>query len=1108
MYQLLNIRNSNPWTVANSRLLIALYVVLLCQVTSAQGPCLEGASTTHPISEQRSSGTFEVSKVICEQDGPEFFIQDFEVLRDINSDVREYFCHQFNDTTSNTGVCSSGGRYNFIEHPERMNQFIEIMGTTLQTKINIPENFTGSSMNTQNIRAMMYLCTEYNLEKYSNLIASGSSEAEKRRAIESLEHIGLLGHYLSSRNGRAFLTNPSIPIAFRSEALRLFLNSSNSTDERISYFANFYMDNKESQNEGRREYANILGFSFNEYLEQNPNTLRLQTLAIFNQTGVEGAQEAISARGQASAAAQTLIRSGRSIASVTDTSGPSLTRPNCSEVEDLSAQGYASIIDPLNNFLEDKSSQQNSGFIEPGQTINTWNWYRESFSSDKNWAQIEIDIVSKNPSALSQIRAFYCFVEDINSNFEIYKGLSQANSSRTTLANQLFDQITSVGAQDNFLSIIGQLFEDLSETNKLSAIDIIDRQVTNATTEESESLRFWRRRRLSEIVENNTNDLNGLIVSRAVSAIANNGSEDEEEILATYFQRFNNDEFRRHIIAQYANPRLIQSVGSNMQLLNVLSTVNPMEKRQEYISLLLRRISKINISNGSYRNNAIDESTVNSTTLMGVLTSLSRLSSGSGLQEQIEAQIESIQERAAGVNDSRPSNDRGDVTIKPDPIRVGGGGGIGPSGGGQGGSIGSGSQITDITQRPTTSNGSIRTSKDSNLRFDERGINLAQGATEAQNIKGKISQLEETVRVANQESSSNVEEERTVNRPNITRPENNILGSEQNNFFSSLAQGFGLPETNNSITPIFPSAGSVGEKAGSSSTSSFEDESFRNIPQTAGAPSSSDKISEDENDSTNKSNNLDNELLKEVRKVSEDTTNLRNEIDKLDDPIIPPTGLGPGSTIAQATTSQDRSPVRENNSLTAAPFNGPPVPQTGRGPASSSRSSASPSEAPANNGNGPENIRNSLNEGILSPFENPTEQDLSKVIKVQSLEEKNLLMNYMAANEEMTCPELRFIQDFYEKNIDNFILSKRRKPWREYALLELEGINFRFNYPGATTMRQEIKQTCATLAGKEIIEVGEDTRAPASSDELIPEEARPAQEESGMIKKFMLRLGL
>ncbi|GEM_PF-4049142 len=1091
-------------------IVLSLVTIVPHNIWSSSEPCLLGTQSSHPIDEHRSSGAFEVSKLACENTEPDFLIQDSLVLRNIREDVSNYFCSSFEDTNSSVadnGVCNSEKQFNFIEHSERVQDFIDIMGATLELKIALPESYAESS-NSQHIRALMFLCTNYTLEKLGNIITSEASVAEKERAIELLAHKGLLGHFLTSRPGRAFLTNTSLPLSLRTKAVKSFLDSPNSTRERIEYLTRFYSENKESTG-SRREFANILNLSYKEYLEQDPTTLNRQTLSILNNYNIDGVQEIISSLSQIEAKNSNGY-GGRVIASVEDTATPNQTRPNCSQTRILSPEGYRAIIDPLDDFLSSKSTKASSGFPLLTNPINRWSWYKDSFGSDSRWSEIEFSLSeSKARDGIPNIRAFYCFVENITSSFSSFLDLPINHPNRNQIANEIFEKITLNGAEADFLSIMGKLLPNLSEANQLAAIDIIDEQVSLGTTSEIDSLRTWRRNTLSDLIDENTDRLSGTLVSRAIAALASNGGADEEHTLATYFQRYDDEVFRQNILAQYDDPSLISSVGTNMRLLRVLETFTPQAKRDDYLRVLVTKISSIDASTISFRNGATDTSRVYQANLEAIVKGIGAIS-GDDMGTFIDERLARIRQQADGVINPVSGNNRNEVTLNPTRVLTniaitGQSSGSDPSGSKPSGPSPAGSREI----KPKTVQDSFVNTGVSPTRVGGMGFNS--------NIKNpSISTTLESLK--EQVQSFEIERENGQIENNEAAPNDDSRPLAQDNFFSSIAQNLGFPgagQNENFSPPIFPTRPNVGEQGTAVNTSTFNDSISRpssTVPNESLAnDDSSEDSSRDSSSSRSKSTNTtDRELLREVEKLSNDTSNLKNEINRLDAPTnipTPATGLGPNSPLAQNNFNQ-RNPT---GATTGGPNSIGQENQNQRAPASSpdrseNTQSPYPSQRPAiGNIAQPDSP---LNQSILSPFDNPTEQDLSKVIKIQSIEQKNLLMNYMAAKENMNCPELRFIQDFYQTNIDNFILSKRRKPWREYALLELEGINFRFNYPGAANMRQEIKETCDTLAGELPAEMGESTRAPASISELIPEEARPAQEEKSLIKKFMLKLGL
>lgn len=1104
-----------------------------------------------------------MSHLACENAGPEFFIQDYRALKNIDGDVRNGFCREFEDNNSlpsGTPVCSESGLFNFVEHSERVEQFITSMSATLEGQVSVPASFSELGQNPNHIRALMYLCTHYRINQAARLLSSDIELEEKTRILEMLAHNGLLGHYLATRTGRDLLTNSTIPLSFRTNAIKLFINSPNSSQDRIQYYLRFYQNNKDkdNSNSAKRELINVLRQAFSEYLELPPREQNSRTLSLMAEANIEGAPEAVAAY-VANDTIRPVPESAVVIESAEPEAGvrvspvsydvPAITphnsAPNCSEEQPLTASEQRQIIGPLNSYLVSRAGQENSTLPQARESIHTWSWYGEIFRNDSFWPEIELYLHSRSDDSgnlLKYGRRFYCFVTKTLGDYETLQEQRVAGSVSPELANQIFSSIHGVQGEEVFASMIARLAPYLSEENKLLAIAAIDRQVQIGTSDEIVARRNWRHDALLRIIQTHTGAADSPVILRAITALGNNGSLREEESLAQLFARSDNQNVRLHILRQYDDSLMINSAENRLNIFSAITNISNEGERNRYLTELYGALRQIDLGSGQqYRDRAADTTVVSPGTYASVIGQMRTIATDSGLRGDLDQEIARLRLASEGRDVSEPDSDSR-------PPIAGGDGGLKPSIGGQ---MGDGGTLTQDeiqrlndgapapTGKPTLGfsrglNNAINDTRD----YDEPNrigdAYMATGFGGGYNPYGQkptgtkpaLTQQEEEMDNSQSgfEAGEAGESRETPSTADTSAIQNGNV-APNNNFISTLGQAFNNnPKFPNGTNPIAQVPAVANTNTAPANLAGGSASKVSNAVANADTRSVGDRLREFENNNSNsdsprersprRRNESDEELIREIRQITEDTSNLRERIDNLDIPTAPsnlnnPTNNGPAVNNNENT----------NNQIAAV---GPGTTQAGRGPASvntnSGRGPASVGGPVGSSGAGGAtgDADNGLasaglpNQSLLSPYTDPSQEDLSKVIVVRLDEEKNLLRNYMAAKENMTCPELRFVQDFYEKHIDNFILSKRRKPWREYALLELDGMNFRFNYPGAVKMRQEIKTTCSSLSGTQEPVIGQSERAPASAEEveLVPEEVMPAQEEQGIIKKFMLKLGL
>lgn len=1088
----------------------------------AEQPCPTASDESHPIGDIRTDGVFTTSHLACEEDNPEFFIQDKRTLLSIDNDVGD-FCSQFEDTTSlpsSTGVCTNR-LFNFVEHGERIEDFVDHLSVTLQNTIELPAGLSVREEDANHVRALMYLCTRYKIDQAERVLNSDASDEEKIRFISALAQIGILGNYLRDSQGRDFLTSENISEQVRTHAITSLLNSPSSTNEQIDFLINWHtkLAGQQQRNQRNQLFFDILDSSFRNYLTLEPTQQSDRALSQLSLAGFEGA-----------AAAVDRFVSAQNITPTTETAdapevpvpspgisvtpiSPQATFPVCSDLEPINNIEQQQVVSILNDYLARRSQEDN--FPEARDSINLWSWYSDVFQQESLWPGIELHLDANSNTRGDNLiagRKFYCFVTQVSEQFETLNQQIEQGSASSELANDIFLRISSANAHETFASMVATLAPYLNEENKLAAIDIIDNQIITGSSDEAENLRLWRFNALQTIINTHQGPQASPTMLRAVSAIANRGQEREETYLSELFSSTTNESLRNHILGQYSQASLINTAQGFPTIFSTISSIENQNQRNRYLSLLANSLSDLRIGSRNQNTDlATDTNVVTETVVNSMLTQIQNLSTDTELQQEIAVRLKESEGIVAGGT-SPESEGVAPPVVAPivAPIAAPGGG----NGAGGGGRT---LNLTNYRSKPNMIAGSFQSNQIPQNSFI--GTQFPTGVKPG-DLRGGGSDSSEA-----QEDGADSDLERNLERDeqqtqlisnDDSQPLNSAINGLAQTFTQGLSSATGLgPTSGNYVTsPYVPNttSGRLGAvESKNSARSSLSD--GRSVGDRLREFESNLASEESNSRQQRRRRESDQELLREIRQITEDTSNLRDRIDGLGVPQ-PSIANTANPNVNQTGISESIAANTDNSGQEAqAPSNASASSNTGRGPASVSNSSAA--QGGTVNGGAAESSAvagrgGDISQSLLSPYTDATEEDLSKIIVVRLEEEKALLRNYMSAKESMTCPELRFVQDFYEKNIDKFILSKRRKPWREYALLELDGMNFRFNYPGAIKMRESIKETCEALSGIKSSTVGQSNRAPAAGEpqELVPADSLPAQEEQGIIKRFMLKLGL
>jgi hypothetical protein len=1075
-----------------------LILATVSTINAADDPCPNSYDQTTPISNQRSSGTMTINHLLCEQSDVDLTVENFQNYENLGLRVRNKFCSQFSNPTntqSNSGVCNSKDQFNFTKFGEHFSTFVSNLSADLDALIpKIPASFENSEYSREEVKALMYLCTQYQLEKNKNILKMAGSEEEKERALENLAKLNLLTHFFETDEGKEFLANPDHSKEFRIMAFKKYLERAGENKElvldmlenikiNLEEYSSISPDELEDYEKVDLEMSRIAVEAMKDYIQSPSNEQSPLALDLMAQAKIPGAQEALSRLQQ----------------QVTT------SYPKCEDIslDDFDERSYRQSYNRISNALLEIGGDS-SPFNTPAQ--DKWKWYQNFFALENNpdWFQLELRM-KQGPygdNDLKTLNQHYCFYQKLEGDIGLFKSLDGNSEVASSLANKIFDQINELGAGNEFLSLIKELYPHLNNENKLKAIRSI--KLATGGTVEDQQLNQWRLNTLKEWIGPYNGDYSSPLAREIITATSYRGSVKEEAFLSELFVNAKEQEDKMFILNRYSTSTLVKDTAGNLKIIEAIASEKDSERRAQYLSELGTALSRVGVYGESKANLATDTiGKVGVQTMQQTLRKMIDLSTNTEVTMQLNKQIYDSIEAVNGVVSNTPENGdslpvvkpiiKGDATSLPNNIGV-----VTTSG-----SFAQNKKAYNIDRRDSST-------------FKEKTLNQTGGYKYKSLSTAPTNSL--VVKSGDQEPS----------------PSANIFGDNQNNFLSDVNQALGLAPSGTSNTlqtpPLYPAplAPSIGED--SSKIASTKDTFSNSLERgTKSYPSSENESNENQVAETNSSassksrgkskRNSNQDIIDEIRQISQDTSNLKREIDELNGPTNP---LFPTPSQVAQTQNQQDSPSSESESSGSGNFNNDSRAgqNQGRNIASSNQAGGSQNNSLPQENLGASNTEvkgNPFGQGLLAPYDDPTREDLDKVIKITSQEEKILLMNYMAANNDMSCPELRFIKQFYDENVNKFMMSSSR---REYALLELDGMNFRFNYPGTGSLRTKIQETCANLADRpEAKSLGQGARAPASisseieeenqsQKDLVPSEAKPATKPQNLMKKFMLKLGL
>lgn len=1078
--------------------------IFISVIKAADEPCTNAYDQTNPINKQRNDQVMTTALLLCEQGGDDLIIDNLSIYNDLVGNVKDRFCSQFQNTTttdnSESGVCSSGKKYNFPTYGEHFDTFVSNMKLDFDRLIpSTPKNFDSEGLTQDQIKAYMFLCTQIQLDKYKRILNQTSSDSDKEKALEEMANLGLLTHFIHSNEGKNFLADPKYPLTLRINAYKLYLeNVGNNRDKAIEeldyikYNLTELGDPEELMDFEKvdLEMSRVAMQAIKEYMERPTEKQDKAVITLLVQAKVEGAEEVI-ARHQTQNSSK---------------------YPNCSEIsldsynKDSYNRTQYLLDEALNEFL---NSETRIDFPQKNSFEDRWQWYQSFFSREdsSDWFLLE-EKLKYGPNGnqdLLSLRQHYCFYQNLNSDIKRLEELSSNREDISNLANEIFAKINNLDASKEFLSLIKKLYPHLSNENKIVAIQSVRFNVKTSNPNDQNRLSEWRLNTLKEWFTPFSDDYSSPIAKEIIGAISFRGSIEEEKFLSELFIKAKNQSDKNLILTQYSFNSLLEETNGRPEILNAIAQEKNEDSRNQYLATLVEAFSKVQVYGASKGGFATDQiGKVSDERMREALRQMIAMSSNSEVTSSLHKQVYRTIEEAGGV--------------LPDDSELGFGKPI-------------------VNAVPTNGTTTIVNDTSSNLNGPVLIKNKTGSKPRSGNKEDHLLIKESMVNsYSGQYKKKDLGPYQQANFGQGQRPseDGSILSSNQNSFLNSVNQALGLSPYGQMIdgigmpvAPVVPPQ-IVGESAiQKPSNDSFESalpRKFDPVQTTSNSDPSESVASNDSpspsapSRSKRRSNNQD--IIDEIRKISRDTNNLKREIDELNGPTDPL--FQPSNQVAQNNlngASQIPDNFDANNNLGNSPQGSQPQ---GRNIASSNQGSSQQAQQRGNSpsdqvGQNAPDQPNPFSQGLLAPFDDPSREDLNKVIKVTSQEEKILLMNYMAANEEMSCPELRFIKEFYDQNVNKFMMGKSQ---REYALLELDGMNFRFNYPGTGSLRVKIQETCATLAeeqGKK--KVGQGSRAPASlsaeieeenagQKDLVPKEVKPATEPQTLMKKFMLKLGL
>lgn len=1103
-------------------------------------PCLNTIHESNPIDDIRDTGTVSVtSSIVCETDDDTFLITDPSLMENL-SDMQSAYC--IDEAEADPTLCEDEIYFNFKRHPEKISEFIDYLRSDLET-IPLPNNANslkeGTSITDIEIQAMMFLCTtKVERDFVSYLKNPEISETDKLNAIERYKVKDLFKRFMNSPYLLEVIEAPAVSETIKKHLINEALSYNYGKSPLKALLATRLSLERRGANES---VLNLITNSITEYMNGPNDKKSLLALNLLMSEDFPGAREALQNFTTAAVTDAIMPNRDGDVAPI-----PLLTAtPDCSQTRAANLADKRRVQLAMTNFLKQQRSVDST--VTPLESdAHFLTYFATNFDNNERWTKLETQITLSNDFddtriALDSARAFFCY------NKEIYTKLQSLNDRSTQRKDQVASEILSLletmNGDPGVLEALNAIVPHLSDREIETALSIMKEMGTlpNVNNNEvAEGIRINVLKRIFDRYSDNIRSGAGVHENarEAINVLALNGGKRAEETIADFFVLYDSTQLRVHLLNQYKNPAFLNNVSSNFSIIERIQNLKTARATYaRHLTNILRGVSTTNGFEGTGAANERDN--VRASVRDGLLNSLSAfVSSGVG------GDLADGTNNSLDLVDGRPGQDTGNFGTKPiaftnSPT---------PRVGSPNPKIGSPFPKTINDRTLASSRGSINqinitpsNSPSFNAKYDDLvQQGFEDGLEQDDSALDEIDKIRMQKKLGSQEATGNGEggfgegtggsggligQGQKPNDNNLRQPTrfgkpigqtnsqngfSPVLPSNQTDFFTGLGNNI-LPNTFNSPMRI----PEVGEISSSSASKDSFDSQFRSggLNKVVSSSSAASSTVKDYNSTSSR-----------IDRLAEEAKSLRQEIERRDElealpierndnnPFMPQVGQSP---------SRDKSGYDKNNRVAAVESS------AGRGPASVTPSGLppqqqSPQRGPASVNSGDKNVDQvkptPANPGdgkftaILSPIDDLSKEDLSKVVKITDPNLKDLLMNYMSERESLTCPELRFVQDFYERHVDKFILSKKRKPWREYALVEMEDLTFRFNYPGGKLVQSEIKERCENLS-RDVSSVGEEESGISENtakkdDEEIVEKVLPAESETNVFKSFMLKLGL
>ena len=101
-----------------------------------------------------------------------------------------------------------------------------------------------------------------------------------------------------------------------------------------------------------------------------------------------------------------------------------------------------------------------------------------------------------------------------------------------------------------------------------------------------------------------------------------------------------------------------------------------------------------------------------------------------------------------------------------------------------------------------------------------------------------------------------------------------------------------------------------------------------------------------------------------------------------------------------------------------------------------------------------------VNEPLLSPRQQLNRNERGNVIKIVDESEKLQFLDYMSTRNDFSCEELDFIEKFYKENLSYFFQIKDDTKTVQFANVEIDLMNYRFDFPGQEYIAIKRQENC------------------------------------------------